>query len=184
MARPKSLRKYQDPCDDLQAEPHHRRLGNFRTPGEGVCGPPSRLRLTFPPGDTHCYRRTRTSSTGPSAPDARGRRSCRGPRSLPSQRGATPTPSGVTRSHSSHDDFPTPAVHLKALNRRTVVLSATGNRRRTLDELPWMPCPKNCPQTRAQRTFPLAKPTIRAPKSRGIRQMQPPSRDWPTGRRE
>jgi hypothetical protein len=34
----------------------------------------------------------------------------------PSQRGATPTPSGVTRSHSSHDDFPTPAVHLKALS--------------------------------------------------------------------
>jgi hypothetical protein len=43
----------------------------------GVCGPPSRLRLTFPPEDTHCYRRTRTSSTGPSAPDARGRRSAR-----------------------------------------------------------------------------------------------------------
>jgi hypothetical protein len=103
----------------------------------------------------------------------------------------TPVPEGshadAERRHPlpfQSDDFPTPAVHLKALNRRTVVLSATGNRRRTLDELPWMPCPKNCPQTRAQRTFPLAKPTIRAPKSRGIRQMQPPSRDWPTGRRE
>src|ERR1700733_6737057 len=51
MARPKSLRKYQDPCDDLQAEPNHRRLGNFRTPG-GRLRTAKSAQADFPTQDT------------------------------------------------------------------------------------------------------------------------------------
>src|ERR1700677_4112519 len=44
------------------------------------------------------------------------------------------------RYHSGHDNFPAPAVHFKPLNLRNWEL------RRPLDELLWMPCPKNCPK--------------------------------------